>query len=378
MKVLIIIDHWFPNIGGGPRHVFEIARRLKKMYPIDVEIVTSKLLTKNADWKKFSNIVSNLKIVYLPPQGEFENFSRRIQFLVHLFRYLMTHDFDILHIHPFTPLLIAKLISIIKNKPVVMTVHVSGRDLTGNGIIDSIFCVLDRFLTFGLTYDAQIFVDESLLKIDSRTKNKIYIPNGVDTLVFDQVTPKKRKPFHFIFVGRLHPQKNLFNLVQAYALFNNKIGQRTKLVIVGDGPEKKSLKLLVKRLHINSSIYLAGSVTGKKLIRSYKESQVFILPSYYEGFPLTVLEAWAAKIPVAVSNVGQLKKIVTDGVNGYITDDVDKYSLAGFLERIYRSKNKKMLGKKGYKMVKNYYQWDDISAKTYKLYKSIVKKRSHE
>ena len=65
-----------------------------------------------------------------------------------------------------------------------------------------------------------------------------------------------------------------------------------------------------KDLKLSTNIKLLGELKGKELINKYKSSHAFILPSIYEGQPLTLLEAWAAKLPVIVTNTGDCRYLV--------------------------------------------------------------------
>ncbi len=96
------------------------------------------------------------------------------------------------------------------------------------------------------------------------------------------------------------------------------------------------------------------------------------MSSYAEGQPITLLEAWAAKLPVVVTRVGDNPQMVKHGVNGYLVEPGNPQSLAQELLKLLQSPLKaKRLGLNGYAMVKRSYSWDKVVEQTYSVYESL-------
>lgn len=128
--------------------------------------------------------------------------------------------------------------------------------------------------------------------MESHKINVIY--NPVDVSSINSVVPLDcERPF-ILAAGRLHPQKGYDYLLRAYASIASSVN--SDLIILGDGDEKNSLKSLAKELEIEESVYFLGF---KNNFWSYlKSAECFVLSSRYEGFPLVLIEAMAAKCPV--------------------------------------------------------------------------------
>lgn len=372
MKVFVIIDYWFPSVGGGPVHVAELVRRLLRYKDLQATVITSNLSIGSDT--KIPKEYQDIPVIRLGKRTSFGSIIGRINFLVRCFFYLLSHDFDILHIHPYSPLLIAKLVSIVKKKPVVVTIHTLGRDVSGfpsNGTLSNLFVWLDRLLTFRIPYAAQIFVDHNLLREKSATNKRYFIPNGIDREAFDRIKRKHSRVTQLLFVGRFHPQKNLPALLRA---FSELVSDHPdiRLVLIGDGEEKNLLQKIVREQNLNQIVKFLPPQFGKSLISIYKSSDLFILPSRYEGFPLTILEAWAAKLPVITTKYGMAKELIKDGVNGFLISSPEVTDIAQTISRALECKNLKALGQSGYQLVQSRFDWENAAEKTYAVYKTVL------
>lgn len=134
--------------------------------------------------------------------------------------------------------------------------------------------------------------------------------------------------FTFLFVGRVVRDKGIIELVQAFERICSEI-QHVRLVLVGPFennvdpvPEKT-----IQRIGENPAIITTGELTGIDLLAWYAASDCFILPSYREGFPNTVIEAGAMGLPSIVTDINGSREIITDGINGLIVPPRDADAL---------------------------------------------------
>lgn len=111
------------------------------------------------------------------------------------------------------------------------------------------------------------------------------------------------------------------------------IGTEWKLVFAGSG-EIEEGKALAKELGIESQVEFLGWVAGEAKDRVFRETSIFCLPSYAEGFPMAVLDAWAYGLPVVATPVGGLPDIVKDGEDCLLFNPGDCDQLAVQLERM--------------------------------------------
>ncbi|HUI45175.1 MAG TPA: glycosyltransferase [Nitrospirota bacterium] len=154
------------------------------------------------------------------------------------------------------------------------------------------------------------------------------LPRWVDTKMF---SPGKRDPtfwrshglgdeLKFLYVGRVSREKNLELLANAFTGLIDS-GDRSTLIIVGDGPYRKELE---KKLE-GYSVLFTGFLAGEELSRAYASADVFVFPSTTDTFGNVVLEAQASGLPVVVSDQGGPKELLKDGLSGFIvkTEGID-------------------------------------------------------
>ncbi len=136
------------------------------------------------------------------------------------------------------------------------------------------------------------------------------------------------EPF-LLCVSTLHPHKNIDRLIRAYA--RKKRGWN--LIIVGmRGFFAAALDELIEQLGVNESVRLTGWIPRDELLQLYARADAFVYPSTFEGFGMPVLEAMAAGIPVACSDIPPLREVAGDAALFF--DPLDEDAIAGVLERV--------------------------------------------
>ena len=155
--------------------------------------------------------------------------------------------------------------------------------------------------------------------------NRIYnreaavVPNIVDTTFFTpDFSKQKKEMFQFISVGNLLSNKGHAFLIEAFATAI-KENDKIRLVICGDGPEKKQLESLIEKYKIEGLVLLKGKVDQDCLLNEYRESKCLVLPSENETFGVVLIEALSCGIPVIATTSGGPEDIVNDE-NGVLVD----------------------------------------------------------
>ena len=156
----------------------------------------------------------------------------------------------------------------------------------------------------------------------------VIVPNGIYLSEYANLPPRgafKRKVAIpedkkiILYLGRINKIKGIDFLVKAYAyLIKNMKYDDAVLVIVGpDDGYLSTVKLLVNQLELQNRVLLTGSLYGKSKFQAYVDADVYVLPSRYETFPMSLLEAYACGKSVVTSRIGGLKDLVVDGITGY-------------------------------------------------------------
>lgn len=167
-----------------------------------------------------------------------------------------------------------------------------------------------------------------------------------------------------LFTGRVIKSKGIEHLIKAAPLIHGQI------LIVGDGPERKNLEFLVKKRGIKNVIF-AGYTDNKHYLHTfYERAQVYVSPTAWEGFGLTILEAMAAHTPVIATNKGGVVSIIKNGVNGFLISPRSPREIAETVNRVLDNDTlRKKVAEEAYKTVVNKFTWKKIADEYEKIYK---------
>ena len=167
------------------------------------------------------------------------------------------------------------------------------------------------------------------------------IYNGVDFKSLEISKEEARKKIGvagniIVSIGRLVPWKGFRMLIKIMPrLFE--INQFFRLVIVGDGPEKKVLESIVKNMHLENKVFLVGKKTKEELALFSAAADIFVLNTAYEGFSHQILEAMAAGMPVITTAVGGNKEVIRQGENGFMIKYNDEFNLVEAIKTVWQT-----------------------------------------
>ncbi len=265
--------------------------------------------------------------------------------LIKLYQYFKKEKPDI--IHSITPK--AGLLSMLAGK--LACVPIRMHTFTGlifpykSGFLQKVLIIMDKLLCYCATniYPEGQGVKNDLIKFKITDKPLKIIGNGnvngIDSNYFDpalisenekeylrQSLGIKTSDFVYVFVGRIVKDKGINELVEAFTSINQK-NQNTKLILVGTferklDPIKQETESLITA---NPNIITVGY---QKDIRQYLGiSDLFVFPSYREGFPNVLLQAGALGLPSIATDISGSNEIIRDGVNGYIVPSKNQKDL---------------------------------------------------
>ena len=294
--------------------------------------------------------------------------------------------FDIVHTHVSGHLyiLITGILSKIKNFKHIHTTHCPWTDTSFRPKILKPFLFLNELFFNRIAFkmiDKVIPITPWELDILNKyieDKEKItVIKNGMDGILFKKISNNNfrekyniKEKFLVLFFGRLNPTKGPEMLAKAAIEITKK---RKDIAFVWIGPDEgkaEEVKSLIK--NFNNMNYF-GPIRGKeKVAEMYQASDVYVLPSYREGLPLTLFEAMASGLPIIASPVNGVPYEMKEGENGFFVNygDIEKLK-----EKIlYLLDNKKLrdeISKNNYQKAKDY-DWDIIYRKYMEEYKDLL------
>jgi glycosyltransferase involved in cell wall biosynthesis len=199
------------------------------------------------------------------------------------------------------------------------------------------------------------------------------IKNGVDLDVFRPCADWPADGGYILFVGRLVQQKGVEHLLRAFYYVREKFPE-IRLKIVGDGDMRPALEHLCANLMLADQVDFLGWRTGQDLVALYQKALVAAVPSIYEPFGMTALEALACQRPVVASRLGGLQENIQHGVTGYLIEPEDELELAQWLMALLSNPGlRRAMGEAGGRHVSQAaYTWPHIAGKFVKLYEDII------
>lgn len=176
-----------------------------------------------------------------------------------------------------------------------------------------------------------------------------------------------------LFAGTITKKKGTDDLIYAFSKIASAFPD-WKLVLAGNGEIEKS-KILAQNLQIKNQIIFTGWISGKEKDELFGRASIFCLPSYTEGFPMAVLDAWAYGIPVVTTPVGGLPDVLLHGENSLVFQPGDIDVLDRNLEILMNNKELRQdIGKISLQLSNNLFNIKKISNQLDELYKSFLGK----
>ena len=146
----------------------------------------------------------------------------------------------------------------------------------------------------------------------------VVIKNWLDTELYNH-TQQNNEKLNLLFLAWLEKDKGIFDLIRAIDIIVKNGLKNFELQIAGKGKDEKEAELLVKELNLGEYIKFYGWVLGERKMDLLANSEIFILPSYYEGSPNALLEAMASGNACITTGVGAIPDIIKNGNNGIIS-----------------------------------------------------------
>jgi glycosyltransferase involved in cell wall biosynthesis len=174
-----------------------------------------------------------------------------------------------------------------------------------------------------------------------------FVPTWVDTSIYgpggadDRDAARRQLQLGpvtklLVFVGRLDRQKNPLLLLEAFRLAVQQQGD-LRLILIGDGILRPQLEGQVNSNGLQGLVRLTGALSRPQIASMLRAADLFVMSSGYEGMPIAVLEALATGLPVVSTDVGELRRVVQDGVTGYLSLGHTPAALADAMVQALRS-----------------------------------------
>ncbi len=164
------------------------------------------------------------------------------------------------------------------------------------------------------------------------------------------------------YIGRLVEGKGLEDLLMAVANFSAKGGPTFswKLLIFGNGPLEKKIRKMAEELKIEDKIEWREFVSYTKVPEALSQIDIFVYPSWHEGFGRSIMEALAMEKTVVATNVGGIPDLIKDNENGFLVEPHNPEMLAEKISILIKDKNlREKFGKAGREWVSKNFEWNE-------------------
>lgn len=277
--------------------------------------------------------------------------------------------YDIVHVHFSLRTTAKRKMPFVKmakffNKKVILHLHCGSQ-------IDEIWN--DNYQYLFSHADKSLLLSESLkAKIESKVGKGYDLEVCYNPCPAVEIDKSIKKKNHILFSGTLYKGKGYQDLIKAFAKIADKHPD-WKVVLAGNG-EVEEGKQLASSLGIAQQVEFLGWVNGNAKQKAFQEASIFCLPSYAEGFPMAVLDAWAYGLPVITTPVGGIPDVAKDGENMLLFNPGDIGQLTSNIEKMIDDENlRKKISKASTEFAHGTFSIDTVNAQLAKIYESLSK-----
>ena len=387
MRIGLFTDTYPPYINGVSTSVLMLKQGLEKLGP-KVYVVT--VNSENFHYKKEDDVL----MIPGVPIGILD-FRMTSLYPLRALKIIKSWNLDVIHTHTeFGVGSFARLIAKQYNIPLVHTYHTMYEEYIyyiTKGYFDGASKKLVEYLTLFLcdkTVEELIVPTKKtydLFKEKYKVKRDVHIiPSGIDVTRFyrENINKKelenlkkelniKKDDFIILYVGRIAKEKNIEFLINNLKDISKKI-PKTKMVIVGDGPDMNDLALLVHKNKLDKKVIFTGKVPWNDIPKYYQLANVFVTSSKTETQGLTVIEAMAAsKVVVAIKDESFLL-VMTDQQDGLFFETEEEYK--NLIYKIYSDKKFADMIAKQARITANQYNPVVYAKRVLKIYEGVINK----
>jgi glycosyltransferase involved in cell wall biosynthesis len=384
MKVLHVVHSLIPEAGGNAKVVAELTENLAKRG------ITTSIFTTIMEKDEQENLFQPKGVGLFVSQ---QSFLARWwpYYSPELKKNIMKEmsKFDIIHIHDIWhyPNFAASRIAKRAGKPYIISTHgtLEPWALKYKGLRKRIYMALVQRRILQEAAAIHAVTSEEVKHIQSfGIDNGIaMIPNGISPEEFqdlpsrkdlEQLYPGLQENRVILFLGRIHPKKGLDLLAKTFGKIAR---ERDDVCLLIAGPNKEGYQAHIEKMlqteGVLDKVVFTGMINGYEKMAVLNGADIFILPSYSEGFSIAVLEAMICGLPVIITRQCNFPEVAEANAGIIIEPDVDQ--LANSLTKLLNEPQlRKEMGENGKHLVMEKYTWDKIAEKMMELYQTILMK----
>jgi len=376
IKIAIILE---ATLGGIRKHVVDLLKGLNKE-EFEIYFIYS---LKRADVKFKQDLIELekfIKLIEIPFSSSINTFSD-VKTYLKLKKLLQKIKPDLVHMHGAKSGAIGRVVcKELGIKKIIYSSH-GGSFHKFNNTLGFIYKYIELFLKKNTNYIcvSKYSLEQIRKELNVSEENLNLIYNGIDLKDGHEETKKKdyflRNNSKEDKLLVIYPALFLENKghIEFLKLFKNgvKLNSNIKIVLLGDGPLKNKITLLIDIYNLKNNIYIEGFKSN--IYDYYKSCDLVLLPSKAEAFGYVLLEAMYFKKPVFATNVGAIPEMIEDGINGELFNPNELYKIVSRLNSVTSKKEYLAeLGENSMSILKEKFDLDKMVIKTENLYRKIL------
>ncbi len=203
-----------------------------------------------------------------------------------------------------------------------------------------------------------------MYKVPSRRIETVY--NGFTDISKNQEVGKKRSKNYLLYLGRIEQRKNVEGIVKTFEILKIGYGYQGQLILAGkSGVGFKKIKETIKKIRFSKDVILKGYISDEERLTLIKNADLFMFPSFCEGFGLPILEAQSIKTPLITSKQGPMDEVAGD--ENVLVNPNNIQNMVDVADKILKDKElKNKIIRKGLKNVQKF-SWEKCGKETSKI-----------
>jgi glycosyltransferase involved in cell wall biosynthesis len=379
-----------PSIGGISTLVYNLCNSLTD-YDIDISIIaSSKNIVETAMDKKIRQII-RIRSFYFPgwPYSTLKNFSVPLDLGVRINSVIQHEEFDIVHLHghhyPITWMALKAAYN--QNIPTVLSLHgtyaLNPKNVGGKSKLEDVF---NKYIFKGILTKSDVVIGgtreiigyaKRILPMPSKFR---LIPNGVNTKHYETNLGKKfdyRKKLNLseeklivLFVGRFDESKGALEFAKAAKLLLQNSPDKFQVLMVGQGALESEIRKFTNGI---DGIKIMSWQPNDLIHEVYIAADIFILPSKFEGLPLSIIESMNANLYIIYSNVGGVDDILRGYGKKRMLNSASGEEIYNILGQLYYDKSINTIHSPSITYARTF-DWTNIAQDVATIYKELARK----
>ena len=396
MNILYVSQFLSTTTGGGEVVFYDWALEMAKRGH-NVSVVCNHFSgskDNNAELISYGMTIRLVKPIIKHKGGLPPSISQNMRFIFNAItegsKIMKEKKIDIIHANNFASALAGSMLAKIHRVPIVITNHAiftinspdnwsrwAAQNKTSwlYSVIGPLFEKITVKVPADIIHTVSYAIKDDLLKYNVK-HDIVVVYNGINLRNYDDLEFDRDYQNYMVFIGRLVFIKNLDVIISAFEEVV-RIVPNAKLIIIGDGPMRDIWVRMVTKLGLTQNIEFTGFVSHKRKVELLSSCSSLLLPSFFEGFGLVLLEAFAMSKPVLVSDQRVFYEIVDEGIDGFILPTHDPHKWAE--KMIFLLSNKIIcqdMGNKGRLKVEGKFNIEQVAEKIELVYNQVLSKKS--